>query len=72
MEETRYTKIATVGSVHGKRSKGSPRLRWMDQVKKDCEERGVSVVEGTRMTVDRERWRRFVLSFMVFCLTGRS
>ena len=42
MQNERYPKIALNGYVHGRR-RGRPKKRWLDMIKEDCREMGLSV-----------------------------
>jgi hypothetical protein len=49
-----------VGKPEGKRPLGRPRHRWIDNIKRDLLERGVSVVDWIGLAQDRYRWRTLV------------
>jgi hypothetical protein len=53
-----------VGKPEGKRPLGRPRRRWIDNVKMDLLEIGVSVVDWIGLVQDRYRWRALVYSVM--------
>jgi hypothetical protein len=53
-----------VGKPEGKRPLGRPRRRWIDNIKMDILEIGVSAVEWIGLTQDRYRWRALVNSVM--------
>jgi hypothetical protein len=46
-----------VGKPEGKRSLGRPRRRWIDNIKMDLLEIGVSVVDWIGLAQDKYRWR---------------
>jgi hypothetical protein len=54
------------GKPEGKRSLGRPRRRWIDDIKMDLLEIGVSVVDWIGSVQDRYRWRALVNSVMNF------
>jgi len=56
MNQKGFPHIAMHGSVNGCRRRGRQRKRWIDSVK-DCEARGLTVVEAERATQDRHLWR---------------
>ena len=60
MDNERYPKIALNGYVHGLRTKGRPKKRWLDTVVKDCQERGLNIHDAARLTGERDEWRKFV------------
>jgi hypothetical protein len=49
-----------VGKPEGKRPLGRPRRRWIDNIKMDLLEIGVSVVDLNGLAQDRYRWRALV------------
>jgi hypothetical protein len=49
-----------VGKPDGKRPVGRSRRRWIDNIKMDVLEIGLSVVEWIGLAQDRYRWRAFV------------
>jgi hypothetical protein len=49
-----------VGKAEGKRPLGRPRRRWIDNIKMDLLELGVSVVDWIGLAQDRYRWRALV------------
>jgi hypothetical protein len=53
-----------VGKPEGKRPLGRPRRRWMDGMKMDLSETGLSVVDWIGLAQDRYRWRALVNSVM--------
>jgi hypothetical protein len=48
----------------GKRPLGRPRCRWINSIKMDLLELGVSVVDWIHLAQDRYRWRALVNSIM--------
>jgi hypothetical protein len=53
-----------VGKPEGKRPLGRPRRRWIDNIKVDLLEIGLSVVDWIGLAQDRYRWRALVNSVM--------
>jgi hypothetical protein len=53
-----------VGKPKGKRPLGRQRHRWIDNIKMDLLEIGLSVVEWIGLAQDRYRWRALVNSVM--------
>jgi hypothetical protein len=53
-----------VGKPEGKRPLGRPRRRWIDNIKMDLLEIGLSVVVWICVAQDRYRWRAVVNSVM--------
>jgi hypothetical protein len=53
-----------VGKLEGKRPLGRPRRRWIDNIKMDLLEIGVSVVDWVGLAQDRYRWSALVNSVM--------
>jgi hypothetical protein len=64
MGEKRNVYRLLVGKPEGKRTLGRPRRRWMDNIKKDLLEIGMSVVDWIGLAQDRYRWRAVVNSVM--------
>jgi hypothetical protein len=64
MGEKRNVYRLLVGKPEGKRPLGRPRHRWMDNIKKDLLEIGMSVVDWIGLALDRYRWRALVNSVM--------
>ena len=56
--ETRYVKKIFEGKLEGRRGRGRPRLRWINDVEDDLRKLGV---KRRRMkTLDREEWAPIV------------
>jgi hypothetical protein len=53
-----------VGKPEGKRPLGRPRHRWIDNIKMDLLEIGLSAVDWIGLVQDRYRWRAVVNSVM--------
>jgi hypothetical protein len=53
-----------VGKPEEKRPLGRPRNRWIDNIKLDLLEIGLSVVDWIGVAQDRYRWRALVNSVM--------
>jgi hypothetical protein len=53
-----------VEKPQGKRPKGRPRRGWIDNIKMDLLEIGLSVVDWICLAQDRYRWRALVTSVM--------
>jgi hypothetical protein len=64
MGEKRNVYSLLVGKPEGKRPVGRPRRRWIDNIKMDLLEIGVSVVDWIDLAPDRYRWRALVNSVM--------
>ena len=61
MATDRLPYIALFGRVHGERRRGRPRKRWINNLKEDCGELGMNLVEACRLAAsDRDVWRRSV------------
>ena len=46
--------------MHGQRSRGRPRTRWIDTVAKDLEQKGISMNEACALIPDRYSWREVI------------
>jgi hypothetical protein len=64
MGEKRNVYRLLVGKPVGKRPLGRPRCRWIDSIKMDLLEIGLSVVDWSGLAQDRGRWRALVNSVM--------
>jgi hypothetical protein len=64
MREKRNVCRLLVGKPEEKRPLGRPRRRWMDNIKMNLLEIGVSVVDWICLAQDRYRWRAVVNSVM--------
>jgi hypothetical protein len=60
MGEQRSMCRLLVGKPEGKRPLGRPRRRWMDNIKMDLFEIGLSIVDWIGLAQDRYRWRALV------------
>jgi hypothetical protein len=60
MGEKRNVYRLFLGKPEGKRPLGRPRRRWIDNIKMDLLEIGVSVVDWIGLAQDRYRWRALV------------
>jgi hypothetical protein len=64
MGEKRNVYRLLVGRSEGKRPLGRPRCMWMNNIKVDLLEIGLSVVDWIGLAQDRYRWRALVNSVM--------
>jgi hypothetical protein len=64
MGEMRNLCRLLVGKPKGKRPLGRPRRRWIDNIKMDLLEIGLSVVGCIGLAQDRYRWRALVNAVM--------
>jgi hypothetical protein len=62
MGEKRNVYRLLVGKPEGKRPLGKPRRRWIDNIKMDLLEIGLSAVDWICLDQDRYRWRALVKS----------
>jgi hypothetical protein len=53
-----------VRKPEGKRPLGRPRRRWIDNIKMDLLEIGLSVLDWSGLAQDRYRWRTLMISVM--------
>jgi hypothetical protein len=60
--EKRNVYMLLGGKPKGRRPLGRPRRRWMDNIKMDLSEIGLSVVDWVGLAQDRYRWRVLVNS----------
>ena len=59
MNDERLLRVVTLGSVEGKRPRGRPPRRWIDDITEWCQ---TTIYEATQMAMDRARWREFMTS----------
>jgi hypothetical protein len=64
MGEKRNVYRLLIGKPEGKRPLERPRRKWIDNIKMDRLEIGLSVVDWTGLAQDRYRWRALVNSVM--------
>jgi hypothetical protein len=64
MGEKRNLYRLLIGKPEGKRPLGRPRRRWIDNIKIDLLEIGLSVLDWNCLAQDRYRWRAPVNSVM--------
>jgi hypothetical protein len=64
MGEKRNVHRLLVGKPEGKRPLGRPRGRWIDNIKVDLLEIGLSAEDGIGLAQDRYRWRALVNAVM--------
>jgi hypothetical protein len=64
MGEKRNVNRLLVGKLEGKRPLGRLRHKWIDNIKMELLEIGMSVVDWIRLTQDRYRQRALVNSVM--------
>jgi hypothetical protein len=60
MEEKRNAYRILVGKPEGERPPGSPRSRWVDNIKMDLREIGWDGVDWIDMSQDGDQWRALV------------
>uniref|UniRef100_A0A170WMB5 Endonuclease-reverse transcriptase n=1 Tax=Triatoma infestans TaxID=30076 RepID=A0A170WMB5_TRIIF len=58
MEDSRMPKSILDKNMPGKRKRGRPRKRWLDDVREDLDRIGVS--NWRQLALDREAWQRIV------------
>jgi hypothetical protein len=64
MGEERNVYMLLVGKPEGKRPLGRPRRRWINNIKMELLEIGLSVVDWIGLAQDRYKWRALVNSVM--------
>jgi hypothetical protein len=55
-----------VGKPEGKRALGTPRRRWVDNIKMDLREIGWDGMDWIELAQDRDQWRALVNTVMNF------
>jgi hypothetical protein len=64
MGEERGAYRVLVGKPEGQRPVGSPRRRWVDNIRMDLQEVGCGDVDWIGLAQDRDGWRRLVSAVM--------
>ena len=62
MGEERQVKRVMSAEISGRRTRGRPRTRWKDVIKRDLETSGLNLEEAAAEARDRDRWRQIVLA----------
>jgi len=57
MAPCRYLHISLHGYIHGQRPRGRPRKKWMDNIREDCAEMDMSLIQASRLAWYRAQWR---------------
>jgi len=60
IEKDRYPNILMHGYTHGRRPRGRPRKRWLDNITEDCEALNVTIQQMSHLANDRVKWRNTV------------
>jgi len=55
-----HPKLALEGHVQGQRGLGRPKKRWIDVVRMDCADMGLTTYDAIHHAQDRDAWRRSV------------
>jgi hypothetical protein len=66
MGEKRNVYMLLVGKLEGRTPLGGPRCRWINNIKIDLLEIGLSVVDWIGVAQDMYRWRALVNAVMTF------
>jgi len=45
----RYPQLLLYGYTHGRRPKGRPRKKWLDNIRDDCKEMGVTIYDASQL-----------------------
>jgi hypothetical protein len=64
MGEERGVYWVLMGKPEGKRPLGTPRLRWVDNIRTDLQEVGCGYMDCIGLAQDRDRWRTLVSAVM--------
>lgn len=60
MKTERLPHISLFGRVHGTRPVGRPKKRWLDGLKEDCIELGLSTYQAVASTQNHANWKMMV------------
>jgi len=72
MVEKRGVFRVLVGKPEGKRSLGTPRRRWVDNIGIDLREVGCGYMDWIGLIQDRDRWRTLVSAVMSLRVPGNA
>jgi len=72
MSQGRYPKLALEGYVQGRRGRGRPKKRWLDVVRSDCADMGLTIHDAIHLAQDRDAWRRSIAKLPLRALPGAS
>ena len=62
--EERVAYRVLVGKPEGRRPRGRPRRRWVDNIRMDLQEMGCRYMDWIGLAQDRDRWRMLVSAVM--------
>jgi len=60
MRKERYPAIMLYVHTTGSRARGRPGRKWIDNMRDDCSDSGLTLPEATRLAEDRRAWRSAV------------
>jgi len=60
MAPRRYPHVSLHGYIHGQRPRGRPQKKWMDNIREDCAEMDMSLIQASRLAWDRAQWRNTI------------
>ena len=73
MNDQRYPKLAVEGRIKDQRPRGRPPKRWIDNIKENCQEMGItSVWEARQLVQDRKEWSSRVKRLLMSKASIRS
>ncbi|CAG9826017.1 unnamed protein product [Diabrotica balteata] len=58
MSNERLTKRVFETRVQGKNKQGRPRVRWVDEIRREVEKKGLSWESARGLTQNRKAWRQ--------------
>ena len=59
MEKDRYPIILMHGYTHGRRPRGRPRKRWLDNITKDCEALNLTIPQASRLAKRQSEMEKY-------------
>jgi len=60
MDNDRFPKLLLYGYTHGHRSKGRPKKRWLHNIREDCEDMNMALLQASRLSWDWTKWRNIL------------
>lgn len=66
MDDARYPKRSMEAQVEGRRPRGRRRVTWKDNISSLVQKRGMTWTSARIETADRDRWKAFIIHFIVW------
>ena len=70
MGNERFPKLLLHGHTHGHRSRGKPKKKWLDDIREDCDDLNMSIIQVSCLAWNRNEWRNTVCN--LGCRSART